>query len=90
MMLFKFILNSSLFSCLDLYYRWHDIKDEEICDPMEKIWVKKELYKLSYEFLNFMEFSRLYFDFLGIFPDLILLKKGKKGCIYRAGPAELT
>ena len=37
MMLFKFILNSSLFSCLDLYYRWHDIKDEEICDPMEKI-----------------------------------------------------
>ena len=36
MILFKFILNSSLFSCLDLYFRWHD-KDEEICDPMEKI-----------------------------------------------------
>ena len=37
MILFKFILNSSLFSFLDLYFRCHDIKDEEICDPMEKI-----------------------------------------------------
>ena len=26
-------------------FRWHDIKEEGICDPMEKIWVKKELYK---------------------------------------------
>ena len=25
-------------------FRWHDIKDEEICEPMEKIWVKNELY----------------------------------------------
>ena len=27
----------TLFSCLNLYFRWHDIKDEEICDPMEKL-----------------------------------------------------
>ena len=34
---------------LDLYFfKWHDIKDEEICNPMEKIWVKKELYKERY------------------------------------------
>ena len=39
--LFEFIL----LSCLGLYFRWHDIKDEEIYNPMEKIWVKKELYK---------------------------------------------
>ena len=24
--------------------RWDNIKDEEICDPMEKIWIKKEFY----------------------------------------------
>ena len=29
------IVNSSCF-------RWHGIKDDEIFDPMEKIWVKKE------------------------------------------------
>ena len=34
---------------------------------MEKIWVKKELYKERYEFLNLMEFYRFYFDFSGIF-----------------------
>ena len=43
---------------------------------MEKICGKKELYKLSYEFLNFMKFFGFYFDFSGIFPDLILLEKG--------------
>ena len=37
MILSKFILNSSIFSYLDLYFRWHNIKDEEICDPMKKI-----------------------------------------------------
>ena len=31
------IIEFILFSCLDLYFRWHGIKDEEICDPMEKI-----------------------------------------------------
>ena len=46
-------------------FRWNNIKDEGICDPMKKIWVKKELYKWIYEFLNFSEFSRFYFDFLG-------------------------
>ena len=25
-----------------LYFRRHDIKKREICDPMEKIWIKKE------------------------------------------------
>ena len=44
---------------------------------MEKRSVKKELYKERYEFLNFMEFFRFYFDFSGIFLDLIPLKKGK-------------
>ena len=39
---------------------------EEICDPMEKIWVKKELYKWIYEFLNFIVFSGFYFDFSGL------------------------
>ena len=34
---------------------------------MEKIWVKKELYKEIYEFLNFIEFFVFYFDFSGIF-----------------------
>ena len=48
-------------------FRWYYIKYEIFFDPMEKIWVKKELYKERYEFLNFMEFSRFYFDFLGIF-----------------------
>ena len=48
-------------------FRWHDIKYEEIYHPMEKIWVKKELYKERYEFMNFMEFSGFYFDFSGIF-----------------------
>ena len=28
-----------------IFLIWYNIKDEEICDPMEKIWVKKELYK---------------------------------------------
>ena len=28
-----------------IFFRWHDIKDEEIFDPMDKNWVKKELYK---------------------------------------------
>ena len=22
-----------------IFFRWYNIKDEEICDPMEKIWV---------------------------------------------------
>ena len=39
-----------------LYLRRHDIKKGEICDPMEKIWIKKEMYFLSYEFLKFLTF----------------------------------
>ena len=32
-----FILNSSYILLLIYIFRLHDIKDEEICDPMEKI-----------------------------------------------------
>ena len=39
--------------------------------------------------MNFMEFSRFYFNFLGIFLDLIHLKNGKKGLFNHAGPAKL-
>ena len=53
---FQVILDSSL----KLYFRWHDVKKEEICDPMEKIWIKKELYFLSYEVLNFYIFFGLF------------------------------
>ena len=34
----------------------NDIKKGEICDPMEKILIKKELYFLTYEFLKFLTF----------------------------------
>ena len=34
---------------------------------MEKIWYKKELYILSYEFLKFMPFSDFYLIFINIF-----------------------
>ena len=37
---FYFILISSL----TIYFKWNDVKKEEMCDPMEKIWIKKELY----------------------------------------------
>ena len=36
-----------------LYFRWHNIKYGDNCDPMEKILIKKELYVSSYEVLNF-------------------------------------
>ena len=56
---FWFILISSL----KIYFKWHDVKKEEICDSMEKIWIKKEFYILSYEFLKFMSFFWFLFDF---------------------------
>ena len=52
-----FILNSYIMILLICISRCYNIKDEEICDLMEKIWIKKELYFLSYEFLNFLYFS---------------------------------
>ena len=61
-----FLLNSYIMILLICISRWHNIKDEEICDPMEKIWIKMELYLLSYQFLNFLDFidfSRIYFGF---------------------------
>ena len=49
---FYVILDSSL----KLYFRWHDVKKEEICDLMENIWIKKELYFSSYELLKYLTF----------------------------------
>ena len=40
--------------------------------------------------MDFMEFYGFYFDFSGIFSDLIPFKKGNKGLFNQAGPAELT
>ena len=40
--------------------------------------------------MNFIEFCGFYFDFSGIFPNLIHLKKGKKGLFNGVGPARLT
>ena len=63
-------------------FRWHDIKNESICDLMEKVWVKKELYKWRYKFLNFLEFSGFYFDFKELFGAIYLLKISIKGYIF--------
>ena len=41
-----------------LFFKWYNIKDEEICDSMEKFWIKKVLYLESDWFLNFLDFSR--------------------------------
>ena len=35
--LLKFILNSSYILLLIYIFKWHNIKDEDIRDPMEKI-----------------------------------------------------
>ena len=43
---------------------------------MEKIWIKKDLYILNYEFLKFYAFSWFFIWFLFIFS---LLKSGKRG-----------
>ena len=43
------------------------IKEKEICDPMEKISVKKAFQLENYKFLKFIYFSVFYFDFSGIF-----------------------
>ena len=66
-----------------------------MCDPMEKIWIKNELYILSYEFLKFMSFFYLIFKL--IFIKFSYLKNRKGGFTYpqvlmwRDGPAsELT
>ena len=46
-----------------LYFRRHGIKKGEIFDLMQKIWIKKEMYFLSYEFLKFLTFFGFEFDF---------------------------
>ena len=43
--IFIFLLENS--------FLMHDIKKKRIYDPMEKIWIKKELYFEKYEFLKF-------------------------------------
>ena len=55
-------------------FRWHNIKDERICDPREKIWVKKELYKSIYEFLIFLEFM----DFIWFFRIYLILRDPRR------------
>ena len=42
---------------------------------MEKIWIKKELYTLTYDFLKFYDFSDFYLIFKVIF-NLIKSQKG--------------
>ena len=56
---------------------------------MEKIWVKKEVYKWRYEIWNFIEFFGIYFYFSGIFLDLFPHKKMQKGFIYSRGTREV-
>ena len=57
------ILNSSL----KIYFKWHDIKKKRIFDPMEKIWIKKELYILNCEFMKFYAFFWFLYNFKSIF-----------------------
>ena len=45
---------------------------------MEKIWIKKELYILSYEFLKFMSIFLIFNEFLSIF----FIKITKKGVFW--------
>ena len=49
---------------------------------MEKIWIKKELYILSYEFLKVMPFSDFNLIFKLIFIKFSYSKKSKKGLFY--------
>ena len=64
---------------------------------MEKIWIKKELYILSYELLKFVSFSNFYLIFIWFLLSIFFIKIAKKGISYlqvmtwRAGPGgELT
>ena len=46
---------------------------------MEKIWIKKELYILNYEFMKFYAFSDFSLIFKLIFTDFFYLKSQKRG-----------
>ena len=49
---------------------------------MEKIWIKKELYILDYEFMKFYAFfSDFYLIFKFIFYEFFLLKIAKRGLL---------
>ena len=52
---------------------------------MEKIWIKKELYILNYEFLKFMPFFNFYSIFYLIFINIFFAKITKKGNFLPAG-----
>ena len=68
-----------MISFFKIYFKWHYIKKKRICDPMEKIWIKKELYILNYEFQKFIPFfSDFYLIFIWFF---YLLKSPKRGFI---------
>ena len=43
------------------------LKKEKNCDTMEKIWIKKELYFLSYDFLKFLIFFGFLLTLLSVF-----------------------
>ena len=73
-----YYLKFIMFSCYNLYFRWHGIKEKEIYDPMEKILVKKAFLIESYEFLKFIYFVGFYYDF----PEFLNAEKCKKGFMW--------
>ena len=56
---------------------------------MKKFMIQWRKFELKRSYINELQFFGFYFDFSSIFPDLIPLKKGKKGSFNRAGPAKL-
>ena len=44
--------------------------DYSISDPTKQIWTNLELYFETYDFYNFMEFSRIFPEFLWIYLEL--------------------
>ena len=75
-----------MISSLKIYFKWLNVKKEEICDPMEKILIKKELYILNYEFLKFMPFSDFYLIFKLIFMNYFYLNREKGGILVHRNP----
>ena len=60
----SYLILFSIHPILFFEFTFFDIKDKEICDPMEKIWVKKELYFRRYWFMNFMDFLEFFFNLI--------------------------
>ena len=81
------ILNSEIF-ILKIYISGAWIKEDLKCDPTEKIWVKNEFKKWSYEFLKFIDFSRFYFWFQ-VFFGILKAKKSQKMVYMSSNRVEL-